>query len=75
MSDLVSHYFYNKDAAVGSCRRMDPVDRIGCNIHGALKSERHIRPPQIVVDRLRERDHIQSLLPEQVRCLMCTVSA
>ena len=75
MTDLVSHYFYNKDTAVRCCRRMDPVDRIGCNIHGALKAKRHIRSPQIIVDRLRERDHIQPLLPEQVCCLMCTVSA
>ena len=75
ISYFVSHYLYNKYTAVGRCRRMDSVNRICRNIHRALKSECHFCSPQIVIDRLRKRDHIQSLFPKKICRFMRSVSS
>ena len=42
---------------------MDAVDGVRCNINRALETKGHIRPPQIVVDGLGQRNDIQSVLP------------
>ena len=53
---------------------MDAVDHVRRDINRALESERHIRSPQIIVDRLGQRHHIQPLFAQQVCRLVSPVS-
>ena len=75
ISYLVAHNLDDKHTAVRRSRRMDPVDRIRGDIHSALESECHVGSPQVIVDRLRQGDNIESLLAEQVRRLVGSVSS
>ena len=75
MSYLMPHYFNDEYTAVGSGCCMNPINRIGCNIHCTLKSKCHIRSPEIVVDRLRKCHNIQSLFTQQIGSLMRSISA
>ena len=49
--------------------------RMAYCIDTALKSECHFCSPQIVIDRLRKRDHIQSLFPKKICRFMRSVSS
>ena len=75
MSHFVSHYFYNKYAAVGRGCRVDPVNCISRDIHRALESERHLCPPQVIVNGLWKCDHIKPFFSQQVRGFMRSVSS
>ena len=52
---------------------MDPVNSICGDIHGALEPKGHLRSPEVIVYRLRERDHIQPFFAQHMRRLMRSV--
>ena len=54
---------------------MDSVDCFGCDIYCTLETKRHICSPEIVVDRLRKRNHIQTFFSQQIRSLMCSITS
>ena len=55
---------------MGRCSRMDLVYGIRRNIHRTLEPEGHVRSPQVIVDRLRKRNNMQSLFPQHICRLM-----
>ena len=58
----MSHNFHNKDASMGGGCRVDAVNSVCGDIHRALESEGHVSSPEVIIDRLRETDHVESLL-------------
>ena len=54
---------------------MNAVNTVRCNVHRALETEGHIRPPQIIVYCLGKCDDIQPLLAQHVSRLVRTVAA
>ena len=71
----MSHNLDNEDTAVGCSCRMDPVDRICCNVYSTLEAECHIRSPQVIVDGLRQCDDIEPFFSQKVGRLVCAVSS
>ncbi len=51
-SGVPAHHLDHHHPVVGLGRGVQPVDRIGDDLHGRLKAERHVGPGQVVVDRL-----------------------
>ena len=74
-ADLVAHDFHDEDAAVGGGCRVDLVDRRRRDVDRALVAEGEVSAPDIVVDRLGQMNDVQSLLAEQVGCLLGAVAA
>ena len=60
---------------MGGCRGVNTVDGIRCNVHGALETKGHVRPPQVIVNGLGKGDDVQSLRPQKISRLMRPVSA
>ena len=54
---------------------MDTVNSFCGNIDSTLEAKGHICSPEVIVDRLRKCDHIESLFPKKVCCLLCSVSS
>ena len=75
ISHFMSHYLYDEYTAVRCCCGMDSVNRVGCNIHRTLESKRHIGSPEVIINRLRQCNYIQSLFSQKIGCLMSSVSA
>ena len=60
---------------MGSRRGMYAVDAVRRDVHSALESESHVRSPEIIIDRLRQRHNVQALFPQHIRRLMSSVAA
>ena len=54
---------------------MDAVNGIGGHIHRALEPKGHICAPQVIVNGLWKRYHIESFFAEHVGCFLAAVSA
>lgn len=63
---FVAHDFDDKYAAMTRSSRVNFIDRAGRNIDRGLETERHVGAPEIVVDRLRHADDIQTFLGKTV---------
>ena len=74
-ANFVTHHLDNEDSAVGCSSCMNTVDGICRNVYRTLESERHIRSPQIIIDRLWKCNDIQPFLPQKIRRLMRPVSS
>ena len=74
-ANLVPHHLHDKYPAMRSRRGMDVVDRCRGNIHRALEAECHVRSPEIIVDGLGQRNHVESFFLQQIRRLMRSISA
>ena len=61
-SGFMSHHFHNKDPAVGSCRRMDAVNGMCCDIQGTVKTKRHVSSPNIIIDGFGKGNHVEAFL-------------
>ena len=72
---LVAHDLDDEHARVGKGGRMDGVDDLRGNVHRRLEAEGQLRPPQVVVDGLGQRDDVHAVLAQQVRSLVRTVAA
>ena len=72
---LMSHNFNDKYTSVGRRRGMNAVDALGRDIHRALEAEGHVRSPDIIVNRLRHMEDVQTFFPQKVRRLLGSVSA
>ena len=64
---VAAHHLDDHDAVVGFGRRVEAVDRLGCDEHGRVEAERVVRAREVVVDRLRDSDHRQLMLCVQAR--------
>ena len=67
--------WYYEQIALGMNYRMDTVNSFCGNIDSTLEAKGHICSPKVIVDRLRKCDHIESLFPKKVCCLMGAVSS
>ena len=74
-SGVASHHFDDDDALVGFGSRVQPVDRIGCELHGGVESEAARRPDDVVVDGLGNADDRNPLQVELVRDAERSVAA
>ena len=60
-----AHHLDNHDPVVRLGRRREPVERLGRDRDGRVEAERHVRPGDVVVDRLRDADDSEPLLLER----------
>ncbi len=54
---------------------MDTVDRVARNVDRTLETERYIRSVNIIIDRLRQVDNVETLLTQQICCFLRSVTA
>ena len=54
------HHLDDHHAVVGFGRRVQPVDRFGRDLDGGVESEREVGAGQVVVDRLRNADDVET---------------
>ena len=59
-SNLVSHDLHDKYATMRSCCCVDAVDRVGSDIYCTLESKSHICAIDIIIDRLRKMDDVET---------------
>ena len=71
---LIAHQLHHHAAAVAAGGRMDPVDGLGGDLHGGVKSKGHISAENVIVDGLGQGDDVQPLLRQQVGCLVGPVA-
>ncbi len=64
---IASHDFNDHDTVVSFSGRVDAVNRLAHNVAGRIESESVVRPAQIVVDRLRDADHFDSVFVKLLR--------
>src|SRR5258708_1218768 len=57
---IASHHFTEEHAMMGFCRRVQAVDGIGGHRKGRIKTKRHIRSAQIIVDGLGYADDVHA---------------
>ena len=74
-TDLVPHDLDHKDAAVAARGGVDVVDALGRDLDRTREAEGDVGPPCVIVDGLRQRDHVQALLRQAVGGLGGAVSA
>ena len=60
---------------MGSGCGMDTVNGIGRNLHCTVKSEGHIRSPEIIINGFGQGNHVKALLAEEIGCFLASVSA
>ena len=53
-----AHHLDDQRPVVALGRRVQPVDRLHGDVHGGVEAERVIRRAEVVVDRLRDADHL-----------------
>ena len=58
-SGVASHHFAYKNAVVGFCRCMQPINRLGHYVDGGVEAEGKIGGAQVIVDGLGDADHIE----------------
>ena len=56
-------------------RRMQPVDRLGRDVHRRIEPEGDVGPPDVVVDRLGHAHHVQPHRRQPARRLLRPVTA
>ena len=71
----MSHNLHDEYTPVGRGRGMNAVNGIGGNIHRALEPKCHIRAPQVIVNCLGKRYHVESFFAEHVGCFLAAVPA
>ena len=72
---LVAHNFYNEHPAVGGSCGVDTVENIGRDVHSALESKGSVCSPQVIVNGLRQRHHIDPLLAQEIGCFMGPIAS
>ena len=71
---FVTHDFHDEYTSMGSCRCMDAVNTLRCNIYCTLKTKGHICPPDIIINCLRKMNDIQTFFAEQISCFLRSIS-
>ena len=56
-----THHLDHEDSVVALCGCVQTVDRLARDVQGGVEAERHIGRAEIVVDRLRHSDHMQTV--------------
>ena len=59
---VTSHHLDDHHAVVRLRRRVEPVDRLGCDRDGRVEAERVVGAGEVVVDRLRNADDGEAVL-------------
>ena len=72
---FISHEFDDHDPPMAIRRSMNPIYHIRSNIDGCMKSKSNVCSPDIIINRLRQSDHIQSFFRQQVGRLMRAISS
>ena len=58
---VTPHHLDDHHAVVTLRRGVQPVDRVGCDLHCGVEPEREVGGRQVVVDRLRHADHLHAV--------------
>jgi hypothetical protein len=61
---MAAHHLDDDDAVVRLRRGVEPVDRVGRDLHGGLEAEREVGAGEVVVDRLGDADDGDARLRE-----------
>ena len=64
---VAAHHLDDHHPVVALGGRVQPVDRVGRDLHGGVEAERHVGAAEVVVDRLRHADDRQAVLAVQPR--------
>ena len=64
---VATHHLHDHHAVVRLGRGVEAVDGVGGDLHRGVEPERHVRPAEVVVDRLRHADHRQAVRAVQLR--------
>src|SRR6478752_6555486 len=63
-SGMPAHHLDNQDPVVALGGGMEAVDRLGGDVQRGVEAEGHVGGAEIVVDRLRDPDHVQTIVVE-----------
>ena len=72
---LMPHDLHNEHTRMRERGRMDGIDDRCRDIDRGLEAKRHLRPPQVIIDRLGQRHHMNAMLGQQIRGLVRAVAA
>ena len=64
---VTAHDLDDEDAVVRLGRRVQPVDRLGRDVHGGVEAERVVGRREVVVDRLRYADDGDAVVVQRGR--------
>ena len=70
----MAHQFHDENTVMGSGGGVNAVNRIGGNIHSALKTESHIRTPEVVVNGFWQGNNVQTLFTQKIGRFLAAVS-
>ena len=64
---VATHHLHDHHAVVTLRRGVQPVDRVGRDLHGGVEAEGEVGRRQVVVDRLRHTDDLHAVTRKLVR--------
>ena len=64
---VAAHHLHDHHPVVALGGRVQPIDRVGRDLHRGVEPEREVGRREVVVDRLRDADHLHAVARQLVR--------